>query len=107
MPIYVYECQSCGQTVEVIQKMSDPPLSKCEECDGEMKKVMAPSNAHFKGAGWAADGYDKATMGKVGPKVTDVQGDMVEVGEKAAKTGGHEEGRKAVNKYLDKLQGKP
>lgn len=106
MPIYVYECDSCDHVEEIIQKVSDPPLVKCEACGGKLAKMLTTANAHFKGSGWAKDGYGRVTMGKLGPKVTDVQGDMKEVGEKAAKVGGHVEGRKAVNKYLDKLEGK-
>lgn len=107
MPIYVYECQFCDNVEEVIQKMDDPPLTKCGECGGELKKVMAPSNAHFKGVGWSGDGYSRATMGKLGPLAVDVQHDMNEAGAKAAKEGGHEAGRRAVNKQLDKMEGKP
>lgn len=109
MPIYVYECTTCGTTIEEIQKINDPPLTKCDEedCDGKLEKQLTTANAQFKGTGWAKDGYSKTSMGKLGPLVTDVQNDMKEVGEKAAKEGGHEAGRRAVNKHLDKMEGKP
>jgi putative FmdB family regulatory protein len=109
MPIYVYQCQTCETVTEVIQKMSDPPLVKCDEegCDGKLEKQLTTANPQFRGAGWASDGYSRATMGKLGPKIADVQHDMTEAGAKAAKEGGHHEGRKAVNKYLDKLEKKP
>lgn len=108
MPIYVYKCEKCEHVQEVIQKMSDPPLTHCDQegCDGEVKKQLTTASPHFKGSGWASDGYGRVTMGKTGPLVADVQNDMREVGQKAAKEGGHEAGRAAVNKYLDKLEGK-
>lgn len=108
MPIYVYKCDKCETVTEEIQKMSDPPLTVCEVegCDGTLHKQLTTASPHFKGSGWASDGYGKVTMGKTGPRVADVHNDMKEVGEKAAKEGGHEAGRAAVNKYLDKLEGK-
>ena len=59
MPIYVYQCSACGASVEEIQKFTDPPPEKCEECGKEktMEKQMAVSNFELKGGGWAKDGY--------------------------------------------------
>ena len=57
MPIYLYECRRCGENEEHIQKFSDPPVETCEKCGGDLKRVMAPSAAHFQGGGWAKDGY--------------------------------------------------
>jgi putative FmdB family regulatory protein len=41
MPIYEYECQKCGQTIEVIQKMSDPDLKKHQQCGGTLTKLLS------------------------------------------------------------------
>ncbi len=57
MPIYEYQCTKCGQHAEVIQKFSDPPLSKCEACSGKMKKLISQSTFHLKGTGWYATDY--------------------------------------------------
>ena len=53
MPIYEYQCTSCGHEMEVIQKMSDEPLRDCPSCGGSTlsKKVSAPV-FRLKGAGW-------------------------------------------------------
>lgn len=53
MPIYEYQCQSCGRELEVIQKLSDAPLQDCPECGKPTltKKVTAAA-FRLKGGGW-------------------------------------------------------
>lgn len=60
MPVYEYECDSCGKVFEVQQRMADAPLTRCPECDGTVKKVMSMSSFQLKGGGWYADGYASA-----------------------------------------------
>lgn len=57
MPIYEYECQKCGHHAEVLQKFSDPPVSKCEKCKGKMRKLISQSSFHLKGTGWYVTDY--------------------------------------------------
>jgi len=53
MPIYEYECQACGSRKEVLQKMSDEPITDCSECGkSEMKKLISAAGFRLKGAGW-------------------------------------------------------
>lgn len=53
MPIYEYECQACGHQYEVIQKMSDAPLTECPECKKhELKKLISAAGFRLKGGGW-------------------------------------------------------
>jgi putative FmdB family regulatory protein len=52
MPTYEYECQSCHQRVEAVQKFSDAPLSVCENCGGELRKVFSGVGIVFKGSGF-------------------------------------------------------
>ena len=52
MPTYEYECQSCHQRVEAVQKFSDAPLSLCEHCGGELRKVFSAVGVVFKGSGF-------------------------------------------------------
>lgn len=53
MPIYEYECQSCGHQMEAIQKISDEPLSKCPECgEDTLKKLVSAAAFRLKGGGW-------------------------------------------------------
>ena len=65
MPIYEYECSSCGNVSEVIQKFSDPPLEVCEECGGQLERLLSAPGLHFKGSGWYVTDYAKS--GKTDP----------------------------------------
>ena len=57
MPIYEYVCQKCGHHLEVMQKMSDKPLSKCPECKGKLEKIFSQTSFQLKGSGWYATDY--------------------------------------------------
>src|SRR5437764_3584034 len=57
MPIYEYECEKCGKTIEVLQKMSDKPLKKHENCGGALTKLISASGFQFKGTGWYVTDY--------------------------------------------------
>lgn len=53
MPIYEYQCANCGQKIEVIQKMSDEPLTHCEACGQDsLKKLISATHFQLKGGGW-------------------------------------------------------
>lgn len=57
MPIYEYQCTECEQEIEVIQKMTDDPLTTCETCQGLLRKKVSLSGFALKGGGWYKDGY--------------------------------------------------
>ncbi|MCD6294788.1 MAG: zinc ribbon domain-containing protein [Deltaproteobacteria bacterium] len=57
MPIYEYECDKCGNHVEVLQKFTDPPILECEQCHAGMKKLISHSSFHLKGTGWYVTDY--------------------------------------------------
>lgn len=52
MPTYEYECQSCHRRIEAVQKFSDPALTTCESCGGELRKVFSAVGIVFKGSGF-------------------------------------------------------
>ena len=52
MPTYEYECQSCHQRVEAVQKFTDPALTTCDACGGELRKVFSAVGIVFKGSGF-------------------------------------------------------
>ena len=52
MPTYEYVCESCGTHVEVYQRFSDEPLTKCGVCGGRLRKVFHPAGILFKGSGF-------------------------------------------------------
>ncbi len=57
MPIYEYECVACGRVHEIIQKISDKPLSDCPECSGKLHKKISNCTFHLKGTGWYVTDY--------------------------------------------------
>jgi putative FmdB family regulatory protein len=52
MPTYEYECQACHQRVEAVQRFTDPALTRCEHCGGELRKVFSAVGVVFKGSGF-------------------------------------------------------
>jgi len=53
MPIYEYRCQSCGNEVEVIQKVTDDPLKDCPACNKpDLKKKVSAAAFRLSGSGW-------------------------------------------------------
>ena len=53
MPFYEYECQACKYYAEVMQKISDPPLTRCPSCGKRaLKKLLSVPVFRLKGAGW-------------------------------------------------------
>jgi len=62
MPIYEYKCEK-GHVFDVIQKMSDEPLSECQECGAPAERVLHPVAVHFKGSGFYNTDYGKKKKG--------------------------------------------
>ncbi len=52
MPIYMYQCDSCGVRFERMQRMSEDPLTDCPECHGTVHRVIQPVGIIFKGSGF-------------------------------------------------------
>lgn len=64
MPIYGYQCASCGHQKDVLQKMSDAPLTTCPACEAEAfsRQVSAP-NFQLKGDGWYVTDFRDGNKG--------------------------------------------
>ncbi|TCS36989.1 putative FmdB family regulatory protein [Paucimonas lemoignei] len=53
MPIYAYRCQDCGFAKDVLQKVSDAPLTDCPSCNKpSFKKQLTAAGFQLKGTGW-------------------------------------------------------
>jgi putative FmdB family regulatory protein len=52
MPLYEYECESCGIRFERLQHFKDEPLGACPECEGHVHRVIQPVGIIFKGSGF-------------------------------------------------------
>jgi putative FmdB family regulatory protein len=58
MPIYAYKCESCGFAKDVLQKMSDAPLTDCPACAAAaFKKQLTAAGFQLKGSGWYATDF--------------------------------------------------
>ncbi|MDX9714465.1 MAG: zinc ribbon domain-containing protein [Dissulfurispiraceae bacterium] len=57
MPIYEYVCEDCGMEHEIVQKITDEPLSVCPVCAGAMKKKISSTSFVLKGTGWYVTDY--------------------------------------------------
>jgi len=52
MPVYVYRCDTCGLTFERKQRITEPALVDCPECEGHVQRVVQPVGIVFKGSGF-------------------------------------------------------
>lgn len=58
MPIYAYRCSACGHAKDVLQKLSDAPLSTCPACGAEtFSKQVTAAGFQLKGSGWYATDF--------------------------------------------------
>jgi putative FmdB family regulatory protein len=58
MPIYAYKCASCGHAKDVLQKMSDAPLTTCPSCGAQsFSKQLTAAGFQLKGSGWYATDF--------------------------------------------------
>ncbi|WP_077001519.1 FmdB family zinc ribbon protein, partial [Variovorax sp. KK3] len=77
MPIYAYKCSACGFAKDVLQKLSDAPLTVCPQCGAsEFSKQVTAAGFQLKGSGWyvtdfrdgnGKKGADKAANGASAP----------------------------------------
>jgi putative FmdB family regulatory protein len=58
MPIYAYRCSTCGHAKDVLQKLSDAPLTTCPACGAEsFSKQVTAAGFQLKGSGWYATDF--------------------------------------------------
>ena len=65
MPIYEYRCEN-GHTFEVLQSMSDDPVTTCETCEAPVQRVLHSPAVHFKGSGFYTTDYGSKKRPKGG-----------------------------------------
>ncbi|GBD21954.1 hypothetical protein HRbin28_02423 [bacterium HR28] len=59
MPIYEYECTSCGHRFEMKQRFSDEPVASCPECGNSVRRLLYPAGIIFKGSGFYITDYKR------------------------------------------------
>ena len=75
MPLYDYQCQSCGHVVEVTHGVNGLGPQRCARCGGEMRKLLSPPAIVFKGSGWAKKDARLARPAGTGKSATDTDVD--------------------------------
>ena len=74
MPIYEYQCETCGHVFDSLQKISEAPLTTCPDCGAEaLKKLVSAPVFRLKGGGWYETDFktgDKKNLDKSGKKET-------------------------------------
>ncbi|KVW69170.1 FmdB family zinc ribbon protein [Burkholderia ubonensis] len=76
MPIYAYRCEACGFAKDVLQKMSDAPLSQCPECGKDaFRKQLTAAGFQLKGSGWYVTDFRGGSGGTSAPAAASGSGD--------------------------------
>jgi putative FmdB family regulatory protein len=70
MPIYAYKCGSCGHAKDVLQKISDAPLTACPACGAQaFSKQVTAAGFQLKGSGWYATDFRGGSSAPSAPGV--------------------------------------
>ncbi len=64
MPTYEYECEACGRVYDVRQRISAPPLTHCQFCNGPVHRLLAAAPFILKGGGWYVTDYPSESRKK-------------------------------------------
>jgi putative FmdB family regulatory protein len=68
MPIYAYRCESCGHAKDVLQKISDAPLTTCPQCGADaFRKQVTAAGFQLKGSGWYVTDFRGGSGGTAAP----------------------------------------
>jgi putative FmdB family regulatory protein len=97
MPVYEYECTSCGQTFERLQSVSARPPRTCPHCQkaGTVRRRVSAPAFQFKGSGWYVTDYaGKGKAGKKGEGATAESSDGKSAADKEGKSGAEKEAKK-------------
>ncbi len=96
MPTYEYEC-SRGHQFEVVQRITEPPLSRCRVCRAKVRRLISATGFILKGGGWYQDGYTSpGNSGRNGDAASSdekASGDAASSDEKASSKPSKKEGK--------------
>ena len=101
MPTYEYRCRDCGHTFDVVQAMSDDPLTVCPVCGGELRKVFAPPAISFKGSGFYATDHGKKSKSS-GEKKGEKSGEKPAASKESSDSKGDKKDKKDSSKPAEK-----
>ena len=107
MPFYEYQCDSCGHTLEAMQKVSDAPLKKCPHCGkAQLTRLMSAPVFRLKGGGWYETDFKSDQDSKRNladrPDAEAPKEAKIETPEAASKAGAAQGGGKPADKAAEK-----
>lgn len=106
MPIYEYHCGKCGD-FEIMQKMSDKPLTTCPTCRRKVTKLISSTTFHLKGSGWYITDYArKGEGGGSKPEKKTEKADKSEATSSSGDTSSSDSSTEKTSKAADKKGGK-
>ncbi len=73
MPTYQYACTACGENLEAVQSFSDPSLTECPACGGQLRKVFSAVGVVFKGSGFYKTDSRSSSTAAEAPKKTETK----------------------------------
>ncbi|HHX40418.1 MAG TPA: zinc ribbon domain-containing protein [Armatimonadetes bacterium] len=71
MPTYDYYCKACDAHFEVMQRITEPPLTQCQQCGGPIQRLISPVGIIFKGSGFHVNDYRKPEPAKTSESKAD------------------------------------
>ena len=95
MPTYEYECLKCRRIFEIRQRISEPALTLCDVCGGEVRRLLSAAPFILKGGGWYVTDYPSDSRKKA------LQS------EKSSEKSSEKAPEKAPDKSTDKATDKP
>ncbi len=104
MPFYEYKCSNCGFELEELQRMSDPPLVKCPNCNKDtlQKLIGTGGGLIFKGSGFYLTDYKKKSSSGAGKEKTTKTIDSTKSTGSSEKTSAPGETKKSKNSKKEK-----
>jgi putative FmdB family regulatory protein len=93
MPLYEYQCESCGHRFEVIHKFSDATVRTCPNCAGTVRRLLSSPAIQFKGSGFYITDYARkssagSASGKGSEKPSESKGESVSASSSGSSEGG-------------------
>ena len=85
MPLYEYKCDTCGNRVEILQRVSDKPFTHCPNCGGSMKKQFSSPAIQFKGSGFYKTDYASKSSSSTAESKSDTKSETKSESKPAAK----------------------
>lgn len=74
MPLYTYACRACEREIERRQGFHDAPLTECESCGGDLRRVLHPVGIVFKGSGFYNTDYRNGSGKPAGERASEKNG---------------------------------